>query len=361
MSAGFVCSALASGCGETGPASPPIVPATSVPCPSPAAAEPVTPTTSWNWEPVNSPSLQVQSVFVDPEDASVLYAGGRFGLYASSDGGGTWRLVLADAAVNGIALAFLPASSCTVFVGSGSQLQRSADRGRTWHLVHAFPDLVRSIHVSRDSRRIYVGPQVDPRFSQSADGIWVSADLGSTWTLSPLPTPSRGLIPWDIAEDAAGVLYAGTEIYDHPQPYRPLYYRSRDSGTAWEEVTGRLPWHVIKTEAHPTRVTVYALTEGGGLYVTEDEGTNWSRRGRTTFSSELLLDPRSPTTLYAGEHTFGGQPGGAYASTDEGNSFHAIGLDGRIVGSLALDGASRRLYAASYQSGLFRATVPSQR
>ncbi len=348
---------MSGACGTEAPVGPSSAAASPTPaCPAAAAPEPVTPAPAWSWQAINTPSLQTLSVAVDPEDERTVYTSGSFGLYASDDGGATWRRPLTDAVTSGIA--FLPESSCTVFVAAGRQLKRSDDRGRHWRFVRTFPDSLCSVHVGRDSRHLFVGPQVDPRYSQTADGIWVSSDLGATWSLSPLPTVSRGLIPWHIAEDLSGVLYTGTEIWDHPQPYRPPYYRSLDRGRTWEDVTGPLPWHVIKTEAHPAGVRVWALTEGAGLYVTDDQAAHWSRLGRSFYALDLLVDPRAPDTLYAAEATIYGRPGGAFASTDGGLTFHGIGLEGLVVGSLALNGTSSRLYAASYQSGLFRATVP---
>jgi photosystem II stability/assembly factor-like uncharacterized protein len=357
--------AFAAACGGGDAAAPtsPIASASATPTApcavSPGGADPVPAAASWNWEPVNIPNLQVESVFIDPEDEHVLFAGGTFGLYTTQDGGASWRVPVTGF-VNANAVAFLPASSCTAFAGGSQVLYRSDDRGRIWRAVHTFPDGIRSIHVAHDSRHLYVGPQVNPQTSQSPDGIWVSPDLGATWSLATLPTESRGLIPWDIEEDASGVLYTGTEIYNHPQPYHPQYYRSSDGGASWQ-VAGTLPWHVSKTQADPTRTLVYALTEGAGLYVTEDQGNRWTRRGGVSYILELLIDPRSPQTLYAGDHTAGGRAGGAYVSTDEGRTFHAIGMQGRITGSFAFNGAGTRLYAAAYQSGLFRAIIPATR
>ncbi len=359
LALGVTLMAGCAGAGSTSPTPDPAV-AAPTPCSSPAAETPATPTHSWTWEGVSVPTPLVGSIAVDPEDERVLYAyGGQVGLFVSHDAGARWGGALSAVVAQG-SLAFVPGNSCTVFVGFNRDLMRSDNRGHNWRSVHTFPDFISSVYVSRDARRILVGPSVNPRNSGSPEGIWVSTDLGTTWTHSALPTVSRGLIPRGLVEDLSGVFYAGTEIYDHPQPYRPPYFRSRDLGATWENVTGTLPWHVVQNQAHPAELKVYALTEGAGLYVTEDQGTSWRRLGRSYFSLALLIDPRSPHVLYGGEHTFGGRPGGAYVSTDEGMSFRPIGLEGMVVGSLAFNGSGTRLYASTYGTGLFRATIPQR-
>src|SRR2546425_10038928 len=72
-----------------------------------------------------------------------------------------------------------------------------------------------------------------------------------------------------------------------------------------------------------TPTTLYASTNGGGLFKSTDGGANWSATGLTNiYVSALAIDPVTPTTLYAGT-SYGP---GVFKSTDGGASWNATGL-----------------------------------
>ena len=50
--------------------------------------------------------------------------------------------------------------------------------------------------------------------------------------------------------------------------------------------------------------------------------------------------------------------GGAFLSVNGGQTFQYIGLAGVTVGGLAVNGSSKKLYAAAYASGVYVAKVP---
>ena len=81
-----------------------------------------------------------------------------------------------------------------------------------------------------------------------------------------------------------------------------------------------------------TPTTLYAATDGGGLFKTTDGGASWNATGLTNISVlALAIDPLTPTTLYAGVY------GGLFKSADGGASWSATGLTGIDVYSLAID------------------------
>ena len=193
------------------------------------------------------------------------------------------------------------------------KLIRSTDRGLTWATLYEVPvGSVISFHVGRSAPGlILLGAAIDPRVDPVPDRFYRSSDYGTTWSVQVMDGGSRGLIPWDIEEDINGVLYSGTEIYDHPQPYHPPFFRSTDSGLTWENVTGALPWHVISIQPHPSTATIYALTEGAGLYMTTDAAASWARISTGSFvpSHTILIDPLAPSRLYGGRVRLGTHPG----------------------------------------------------
>src|SRR5881296_269434 len=93
-----------------------------------------------------------------------------------------------------------------------------------------------------------------------------------------------------------------------------------------------------------TPTTLYAATDGGGLYKTTDGGASWNATGLTNISVlALAIDPLTPTTLYAGTN------GAVHKSTDGGASWNATGdlLAYARVSSVVVDFVTpTTLYAA---------------
>lgn len=332
------------------------------------APPPPAPVATWQWTPIGAPlgDTEIQTIRVDPADVNTWYVGGGTGLFVTRDYGRSWTRSLTGS-LGGTEVELAPADPCTVYAAENTfpsgpyRVRRSSDKGQTWTTLYEAPESIRSIHAGRRDRGVLiVGTQLDPRQSSLPDAFYRSLDGGATWTRHAYDGRSRGLIPWDIEEDVTGTIYAGTEIYDHPQPYRPPFFRSLDRGGTWQDVTGVLPWHVGALQAHPGQPIVLALTEGAGLFSTSDSGTTWRRIGSASFAATLLLDAMDPNRLYGGELVFGSRQGGAFVSTNGGAEFRPIGLSGLIVGSLALDGTSRTVFAACYRSGIWTATVPTQ-
>jgi hypothetical protein len=70
------------------------------------------------------------------------------------------------------------------------------------------------------------------------------------------------------------------------------------------------------------------------------------------------MDPKLPTRLFGGRQKFAIMSGGIFVSIDAGKSFQPIGLHGVTVAGLALNGASTRLFATAYGSGIYVSPVP---
>jgi hypothetical protein len=308
--------------------------------------------------------LLIETIAVDPQDENTWYVGGAAGLYITRDSGRSWIKSLSENASD-VPVQFAPGDSCTVFAALNTlpngpnRVRRSTNKGATWTTILETTEYFRSLHVGRNDRNFMLaGTQIDPRLTPQPDVFYQTVDGGVAWMRRSVDGRSRGLIPWSIAEDINGVIYTGTEIYDHPQPYRPPFWRSTDRGAAFQEV-GALPWHVTAIQSHPSQSLTYALTEGAGLYSTSDAGASWRRLGSSSFTLDIKLDRLNPTRIYGGDIVFGNRQGGFYVSIDSGESFRLTGLQGQIIGSIALDSTSRVVYLTSYRGGLYRAVVPT--
>src|SRR5262245_50715695 len=173
---------------------------------------------------------------VDPTNALAWYAGGPNGLYMTKNGGATWTKPITG---NLQALFLVAEQPQLVYAGVGNKLYLTRDWGTTWTVIRTFPKPVYSILVSGGT--LYVGLAWDNHVDPS--GIWVG-NLGAGFmTFSPFGAGQTGLIVWTLARDPlSGAIYAGTEIFDHPQPYHPPFFRSLNNAATWADISAALPW-----------------------------------------------------------------------------------------------------------------------
>jgi hypothetical protein len=296
----------------------------------------------------------VHEIVVDPRDAAVIYVVSGNGLFASDNGGTTWRRIYTSttAAIGKVALD--PANPDRVYFASFRMLLVSPDRGASWDTLNVLPENegIRAIEISRFAPgTIYVGAQGPGNY-----GIWRSIDAGLSWESHAYPTLLTGtsqFLPWDIAEDPQdGTLYVANEIHDH-QSRHPAF-RSVDGGLSWENVSEALPWHGVRIIVEPNHDVVY-LTEGAGVWRSKDHGISWRQVGNGTFALDLVRDANTPSRYFGGEVFYlpYDRSGGVYVSTDSLVTFVRHGLDGLTCGSLAISADSRRLYAACWSGGTF--------
>ena len=136
------------------------------------------------WAPFNLES-QVRGLAVDPNNASVIYAGDEMGVCKSIDKGDNWERL--HGPIDGLtfwSLAVDPTDSNIVFAGSRpAGLFRSKDAGKTWEKLKA--DLPQTCHIGiprvtalridpRDHRNIWAGIEIG--------GVYRSMDGGDSWS-----------------------------------------------------------------------------------------------------------------------------------------------------------------------------------
>jgi hypothetical protein len=295
----------------------------------------------------------VARIAVEPTNDSVWYVGGHNGLYMTKNGGQTWTHPLSGQV--GVLL-LVPGSTQLVYVGIANKLYLSRDKGQNWNIIGEFKYPITAVLVA--SSRLYVGLSWTTHAVPS--GVFVSNLGGGGSTFHPFGRGQTGLIVWTLACDPQdGTLYAGAEIFDHPQPYHPPFFRSTNNGVIWTNVAGTLPWHVIAAAVRPNDGFVYALTEGAGLFGSANKGNTWQAPANAAgLGVSLLMHPKMSTRLFAGRQKFGLVNGGILVSSNSGKVFQSIGLLGVTVGGLALNGASTRLFAAAYASGIYISSIP---
>ncbi|MCX6097436.1 MAG: stalk domain-containing protein [Caldiserica bacterium] len=131
--------------------------------------------------------------------------------------------------------------------------------------------------------------------------------------------------------------------------------RGADTGV-WTQLPlyGGGVFSLVINPATPT--TLYAGTYSGGVFRSTDSGATWTAVNTGLTSQDirsLAINPATPTTLYAG--IWGG---GVFRSTDSGTIWTALntGLTHHVVWSLAINPLTpTTLYSGTYD-GVFRST-----
>ena len=309
----------------------------------------------YNWGPVIRPMNDacVDHIAVEPTNASAWYVGGAKGLYMTKNAGQTWTHPLSGQVR---ALLLVPGSPPLVYVGVMNKLYLSRDRGKIWTALHTFQFPVQSLLVANGT--LWVGLAWSTHAVPS--GVFISNLGAGQPVFHPFGPGQTGLIVWTLSRDPqSGTIYAGTEIFDHPQPYHPPFFRSTNGGVNWTNVAGILPTHVIASAVRPNNGLVYALTEGESLYTSANQGNQWTPPANAFGpSNSLLMDPNQPTRLFGGRQKTPAINGGIFVSTNSGQSFQLIGREGVTIAGIAVNGASTRVYATAYGSGIYTSPIP---
>jgi uncharacterized protein (TIGR03437 family) len=287
------------------------------------------------------PAVQITVLAQDPKSPSTIYAGGRWGIYKSTDGGGTWtqqaslgvginNIVIDPVntntiyavfdgggvlkSVNGGAsfdapfnypplssgvntLALDPKTPSTLYAGAFEGMFKSANGGMTWQAINngltglGFPNppIVRSIIV--DS----VNPSV--LFISTSRGVFKSNDAGQLWNALSL----RGL-SYNLAIDPANsmIVYAGSTSG---------VFKTTDGGDTWVEMNSGLgpTGQTVRVNAiaidSKMTATLYASTTGFGIFKSMNGGANWLplNNGLNNLNVlALLLDPTTSQLKLAG-------------------------------------------------------------
>jgi len=272
------------------------------------------------------------------------------GLWKTTDGGTTWKPVtdgqISSSSVGAVAVS--ESNPDVVYLGMGETelrgnimqgdgVYKSVDAGKTWKKAGlANTQAIARIRIDPKNPDIVYAAALGHPYGPSEDrGVFRSTDGGQSWKKILYRDNRSGAI--DLAMDPANskVLFAALwDVYRTPWllndggPGSGLF-KSTDGGDTWTEISRNpgLPVGILGkigvTVSGADSRRIYAIVEAddGGVYMSDDAGTNWTRisqdrraRQRAFYYSRLYADPKEKDTFYIVNVAF-------LKSTNAGKSF----------------------------------------
>ncbi len=244
-------------------------------------------------------SEHIAKILVDPRDSDTVYVasqgplwsgGGERGLFKSTDGGGSWNLVLSGGPYTGVNDVIMDPEQPDVLYASKHQRLRTV------------------------AALLNGGPE---------SGIYKSADGGASWAelTRGLPSEDKGRIGLALAPEDSSIVYATIEL----GPRKGGFYRSTDSGQSWEKRndymsggTGPHYYQEIWASPHAPGTIFQADV---WMHVTRDGGKTFNEVGEENKHSDnhaLAFHPTDPDYLLAG------CDGGLYETFDQGATWKFV-------------------------------------
>jgi photosystem II stability/assembly factor-like uncharacterized protein len=221
------------------------------------------------WRLVGGSELQkAESVAIDPIDYRFLYVGTwRLG-YKSSDFGKTWMRVdkgmPLDSDIFSISISIRDPN--IVYSSACSGVYRSENRAQSWKRLRILPD-----RFTIRARVVSVDPQNPHKvYSGTTEGLFVSGNDGRTWTRLTSKNLTVNAIQVDPANGRR--ILIGTE-------YRGILL-SEDGGRSWKEsnsgfIHKQISW-ILPDPKAAGRLVVGVLSGGGGWYLYDDHAIRWT-------------------------------------------------------------------------------------
>jgi len=299
-----------------------------------------------------SDTMQVWAGTGEPNSRNSISPGG--GIYKSTDGGLSWKLMGLEKTETIGRIAVHPTNPDIVYVAALGAiwnsnrergLYKTTDGGTTWELVKFVSDKAGVVDVQLDP----ANPDVvwaasyervrGPYFLRSGgpgSALWKSTDAGRTWAEvkgGGFPETVKGRISVAIAPSNPRVMYTMVEADTAPNPrpdrtkpaqQRPSgLYRSADGGATWERTNNEnvRPFYYSQVRVHPknpdrvywSSTPVKVSNDGGKTARNATVGVHVDHHA-------MWMDPNDPDRMIVGND------GGIAISFDQGGSYQVASI-----------------------------------
>ncbi len=277
------------------------------------------------------------------------------GIYKSTDAGRTWKLMGLEKTEHIARIVVDPKNADVVYVAAAGKtwannpergIYKTTDGGVTWRLVKFVSDKAGFIELVMDpvdSRTLWAASWErirGPYFLQSGgpgSGLWKSTDAGETWTEvkgGGFPETMKGRIGLSISPSNPKVMYAMIEADTMKRPLKKGevadtskaqrlnsgLYRTSDGGSTWalmqRNSTDARPFYYSQVRVDPKNPDrVYWMSS---IFRFSDDGGKTERRGALSIHTDwhaMWIDPEDP------EHFIIGDDGGIGITWDRGGTY----------------------------------------
>jgi photosystem II stability/assembly factor-like uncharacterized protein len=290
-----------------------------------------------SWSPASTglPAVDalIRSLVIDPQNSRTLYAaantytGGNStgSIFKSTDRGASWSAVNSGGPIQ--LLVMDPQNHNTIYAVTTSGLLRSTDAGGTWTLASSSLPATYVNSLVIDPRNTNIFYAVSAGLNPS-DGVFKSVDGGNNWAATAFPSgwsASASILVLDPQNSS--IVYAASNTG---------VFKSTGGGSTWSPSSSGLGGVDVSSFALDSQNagTIFALTDLG-FVKTSDGGASWSplndgltKTNSCTGCGSLVIDPKSPRTLYegvSGNLGFSYQGGHVLKSTDAGGTWSVVG------------------------------------
>ncbi|MFZ5874885.1 MAG: WD40/YVTN/BNR-like repeat-containing protein [Nitrospirota bacterium] len=278
-----------------------------------------------HWETANRGirSYSLYRLVVDPRDPDVVYVGaGGGGLYRSVDGAKTFAERndgLGNTNIGAIVLH--PTDPDRLYVVTSTGVFVSPDRGASWSAWNEGDHFTQS---QQFQDLVIIPGTPDAALLASGSGVWRRRVGDPSWSIASRDLQGRAITVLIAHPDGRRVFAAA--LRDGATLEGGGLFVSEDGGTTWTrwDRDGRLTREWMRRLWFDARSPLaYAATSGEGVLRSEDGGRTWERRSAglpTADVRALAIDPDRPTHAYAGTHGYG-----VFATEDGGVSWRPLG------------------------------------
>lgn len=307
------------------------------------------------WE--KAPIASLGDIAVAPSDPKVIWVGTGeedsrnsvapgWGVYRSVDGGITWQSAGLERTQHVGKIVIHPTDPKTVWVAAlGAQwgtnpergLYKTTDGGKSWRLVKFISDRAGFVDIAMDPRDpnvLYAASWErirKPTYFRSGgpgSALWKSTDGGESWAEvkgGGFPATQKGRISLAIAPSRPDVVYAMVEADSvkgaSPSMLSSGLYRSEDAGRTWSwmSTTNNRPFYFSQIRVDPRDENrVYRMAVD--FQLSEDGGRSW-RLGMMGIHEDyhaMWIDPADPA------HFIVGGDAGVFQTWDRGGTYDAL-------------------------------------